>query len=486
MNTTVPANRIRTMNEAPLRADRSWVVYWMVAQRRTRFNFALERASDWSRNLGLPLLVLEALRTDYPWASDRLHRFVIDGMADNLRALKGTDAAYVPYVEPEHGHGRGLLRALSELAAVVVTDQFPTFFVPRMVDAAAARLGVKLEAVDGNGLIPLAATERESATAYSFRRIVQRRFSEHLEEVPLENPLHDLPPSPELPKTITDGWPQVSRDLLDGMPGAMARLPIDHSVPSAPTRGGAAAALEILDDFLANGIDTYPELRNRPDDDAASGLSPYLHFGHLSAHEVFLEVTARERWSPEQVVGPANGRRAGWWDMSAGAEAFLDQLITWRELGFHFCHHRTDHDRYESLPDWAQQTLAKHAGDPRDHIYTLDEFEAAATHDPLWNAAQNQLRTEGRLHNYLRMLWGKKILEWSSEPRDALDIMIELNNRYALDGRDPNSYSGIFWVLGRHDRAWGPERPIFGTVRYMSSANTARKVPVRRYLERYS
>jgi deoxyribodipyrimidine photo-lyase len=172
--------------------------------------------------------------------------------------------------------------------------------------------------------------------------------------------------------------------------------------------------------------------------------------------------------------------------MNENAEAFLDQCITWRELGFHFCHYRRDHDRYESLPGWAQKTLARHAGDTREYLYSLEQFDAAATHDSLWNAAQNQLRREGRLHNYLRMLWGKKILEWSSEPREALEIMIELNNRYALDGRDPNSYSGIFWVLGRHDRAWGPERPVFGTVRYMSSKNTARKVPVKQYLEKYS
>jgi deoxyribodipyrimidine photo-lyase len=189
---------------------------------------------------------------------------------------------------------------------------------------------------------------------------------------------------------------------------------------------------------------------------------------------------------PDHVVPPANGRRAGWWAVSPAAEGFLDQLITWRELGFHFCHHRDDHDRYESLPDWVQRTLAKHAGDPREYLYSLDEFDGAGTHDPLWNAAQNQLRREGRIHNYLRMLWGKKILEWTREPREALEFMIELNNRYALDGRDPNSVTGIFWVLGRHDRPWGPERPVFGTVRYMSSANTARKVSVRRYLEQYS
>ncbi len=171
--------------------------------------------------------------------------------------------------------------------------------------------------------------------------------------------------------------------------------------------------------------------------------------------------------------------------MAASAEAFLDQLVTWRELGYNMCVHRPDYDRYESLPDWARATLELHAPDRRDPTYTLDQFAAAETHDPVWNAAQRQLVRDGALHNYLRMLWGKKILEWTESPREALDVMIELNNRYALDGRDPNSYSGIFWMLGRYDRAWGPERPIFGKIRYMSSDSTIRKLKMKQYLERY-
>jgi deoxyribodipyrimidine photo-lyase len=186
------------------------------------------------------------------------------------------------------------------------------------------------------------------------------------------------------------------------------------------------------------------------------------------------------------ISGRRDAGRGGFWGMSAPVEAFLDQLITWRELGFNACFYREDYDRYESLPEWSRRTLEGHATDPRPEPYTLSELEEARTSDELWNAAQTQLVREGRIHNYLRMLWGKKILEWSPSPHDALDRMIRLNNKYALDGRDPNSYSGIFWVLGRYDRAWGPRRPIFGTVRYMSSANTARKLHVREYLERYS
>jgi deoxyribodipyrimidine photo-lyase len=459
----------------------------MIAARRPRFNFALQRAADWARHLGRPLVVLEALRAGYPWASDRLHRFVLDGMADNAAAFGARGVTYLPYVEPEPGAGRGLLAALAADAALVVTDEYPTFFLPRMVATAAARLPLRLEVVDGNGLLPLAAAEREFATAYAFRRHLQKELLPHLAAVPLADPLaEELPPPAPLAEPVARRWSAAAPGMLAGDPASLAALPIDHAVAPAPLRGGERAARAALVRFLDERLERYAEERNRPDAEAASGLSPWLHFGHLSAHEVFLELMRRERWTPEDVRPPANGRRAGWWGVRATAEAFLDQLITWRELGFNVCARNPDHDRWESLPAWARRTLDEHAADPREHLYSLEELRAAATHDPLWNAAQTQLLREGTIHNYLRMLWGKKILEWTTEPREALAVMIDLNNRYALDGRDPNSWTGIFWVLGRHDRPWAPQRPVFGTVRYMSSANTARKFPVRPYIERYT
>jgi len=481
----VPEVRIRQTNAAELNTDGQWVVYWMITARRPRFNFALQRAAGWARKLGKPLLVFEPLRCGYRWASDRLHQFVIDGMPDNAAAFVKR-AAYLPYLEPEPGAGRGMLAALAERSALVVTDDFPTFFLPKMVAAAANALPVRLEAIDSNGLLPMASADREFKTAYSFRRFLQKHLLDHLEQVPLEDPLaEDLPAPHGAPGEVTSAWPSPAKRLLEGVIPDLDALPIDHSVAPAGLEGGPGAASRVLARFLDQRLDRYSDDRNRPEVEASSGLSPYLHFGHISSHEIFLEIMRRERWSVEDVVPPANGRRAGWWGVSDNAEAFLDQVITWRELGFNVCSQRPDHDQWESLPDWAQRTLTEHVLDPREYTYTLDEFSAAATHDPLWNAAQNQLVREGTIHNYLRMLWGKKILEWTPEPREALEVMIELNNRFALDGRDPNSYTGIFWVLGRHDRPWGPERPVFGKVRYMSSANTARKFPVRDYLEKY-
>jgi deoxyribodipyrimidine photo-lyase len=215
-----------------------------------------------------------------------------------------------------------------------------------------------------------------------------------------------------------------------------------------------------------------------------SGLSPYLHRGHVSVHSVLGELAERESWEASMVATKASGARAGWWNMSASAEAFLDELVTWRELGYNTCANVPAYDSYASLPEWARATLADHEADPRPHLYTREDFEEARTHDPLWNAAQRLLRGEGRIHNYLRMLWGKKILEWTASPRDALAVMIELNNRWSVDGRNPNSYAGIMWVLGRYDRGW-PERPIYGRIRSMSSDLTRRKVDVNSYLERW-
>lgn len=485
----VPADRIRELNAADPRVDGEYVVYWMTASRRTTWNYALDRALELAREYQKPLIVLEALRCGYRWANERFHRFVLDGMADNARAFEGTGVLYRPYVEPAPGAGSGLIEALAARACCVVTDDFPAFFLPRMTASAAERCKVRFESVDSNGIYPLHGTTREFARAYDFRRFLQRELKPYLTQAPNRDPLKNagLPPA-RTPEAMARRWPRAEPALLDAQErdGGLQALPIDHSVPPAPLRGGALAAVRCLRDFLGERAARYGQDRNQPEADGSSGLSPYLHFGQISAHQVFHELVAAEGWSVSDVANSASGKREGWWGASAATEAFLDQLITWRELGFQFCAKRPDYESFESLPDWARETLEEHAADRRPFVYTLDQFERAVTHDELWNAAQNQLRVEGRMHNYLRMLWGKQILHWSESPRAALEIMIELNNKYALDGRDPNSYSGIFWVLGRFDRAWGPERPVFGKIRYMTSESTRRKLRVNEYIERWS
>ncbi len=493
--------RIRELNRAPVRVDGQYVLYWMISARRPDYNLALQRAVNWCRELKRPLVVLEALRAGYRWASDRLHAFVIDGMRDNQRTINAHPAAagnrvhYYPYLEPTPGAGAGLLQTLAERAVVIVTDDFPCFFIPNLLKRAAEIVPVRLEAIDGNGLYPMRATDRVFTTAASFRRHLQKELPPHLTAMPAADPLAGLtdagalssaspPLSKLLDRRIARRWPAA--DLEQSNAELVRALAIDHTVHAGKQTGGARAAHRALKHFIRHKLARYGEERNQPQADIQSHLSPYLHFGHIAAHQIFIQLMKAEAWSPDKLASKASGSRNGWWGVGPAAEAFLDEFVTWREIGYNRCAHQVDFAQFSTLPAWAQQTLHDHAQDPREHLYHEEEFACAATHDPLWNAAQRQLVREGTIHNYLRMLWGKKILEWSPSPQHALETMIELNNKYALDGRNPNSYSGIFWVLGRFDRAWGPERPIFGKVRYMSSANTARKVRVKEYIDMYS
>lgn len=483
----VPEDRVRAPCGGPVRPHGAYVLYWMTAFRRLEWNFALQRAVERARALDRPLVILEALRVDYPWASWRTHAFVMHGMADHAERLAPTRVRHHPYVEPEAGAGSGLLEALARDACLVVGDDYPGFFLPRMVEAAAQRLDVRLELVDGNGLLPLRSAGRAFARAYDLRRFLHCQLPPHLGRFPREHPLvgDPLQPAPEISARIRERWPAAPPAELREPERLLQRLPIDRQPGLVAYRGGPAAGGRAVERFLDERLERYAEERNEPGARATSRLSPYLHFGHVSSHGIFKALAEREAWGTAK-LGEPTGKRTGWWGMSESAEAFLDELVTWRELGYLAAVHEEGHDRYASLPDWARDTLARHAHDPRDPVYPLERFEAADTHDPLWNAAQSQLREEGRIHNYMRMLWGKKILHWSESPERAFAIMVELNNRYGVDGRDPNSYSGILWILGKYDRPWGPERPIFGKVRYMTSESTARKYDVDPYLARWS
>lgn len=480
-----PETRTLTLNDASIRSDGRYVVYWMLAQRRTRFNFGLQHAIARARELERPLVVVEALSCTYRWASDRMHAFAIEGMRDNEAALKGAPVTYYPYVETSAEDGRGFHAALASEACLYVTDHWPCFHMPKWAQIVADQINVRMEAIDSCGILPLVSAQKTYARAYDFRRHVHREAFGALQEIPLESPLADcgLKALRTLPKAVTERWPRTDLKTIN-----LASLPIDHDVaPVASAPGGATEAGRRLDVFIEDRIERYLE-RNQPEVEAASGLSPWLHWGHISPHEIFLRVADREGWDPSAIEGQkATAKREGWWGMSAAAEGFIDELVTWREVCFNTCQERPkDYGRYESLPEFAKITLAEHAKDVRPSIYSEEDFETAATHNDLWNAAQNQLRSEGIIHNYLRMLWGKKILHWTESPQEAHRIMVHLNNKYCLDGRDPNSWGGIMWVLGRYDRAWGPEREIFGKVRYMTSDNTARKVRVKNYVAKYT
>jgi deoxyribodipyrimidine photo-lyase len=478
----VPATRIRVLNARPLDAAGSYVLYWMIAARRTRWNFALQRAVQHSVELGRPLVILEPLDVDYPWANDRLHRFILDGMAATAAICSKSRAFYYPYVEPTPRHGRGLLQRLSQDACIVITDHYPAFFIPRLVAAAADVCAARVEAVDSNGLIPLAAHGRAFTSARSFRAFVQRELRSHLREFPEEQPLKGLPrQTAKVGAAILKRWPAASR-LLERK-ATLEHLPIDHDVLPAEPIGGEPTARRRLTGFVTSRLQRYAAEHSDPDADCTSRLSPYLHFGHISAHEVFSAVMTAERWTTRRLAPRGGGAREGWWGVGESANAFLDQLIVWRELAFNGCEWVPDYNRYESLPQWARDTIEAH-GTERRLMYDFDTLDAAATADAVWNAAQRQLKAEGWFHGYLRMLWGKKLFEWAPDAPTALAWMEALMNRYSLDGRDPVSYASYGWVMGRYDRPW-PRRPIFGTLRYMSSESTRRKLRMKKFLQKY-
>ena len=277
--------RILAMNQAPVNPQGDYVLYWMTANRRTKYNFALDRALHWVRDLNKPLLILEALRVDYPHASRRLHAFIVQGMSDNAEAAAAAGVGYYPYLEPYSGAGKGLLAALAAEACVVVADWSPVFFLPRMLKAAASKLSVCLEAVDSIGLTPLAAPEREYNAAHAFRRYLQKNLPGFLAHMPQADPLSGagLPPAVEPPPEVLQNWPATPVEVLNKPIKALAGLPIDLEVEPTGLSGGHSEARTRLLRFLKDQLEHYADKRNDPNSDVASGLSPYLHFGHISA-----------------------------------------------------------------------------------------------------------------------------------------------------------------------------------------------------------
>ncbi|MFO0808320.1 MAG: deoxyribodipyrimidine photolyase [Gemmataceae bacterium] len=475
------ASRVRTLVDAAPDRRGDYVLYWMQAYRRLSHNHALDYALTQARTLRKPLVVYEGLRADYRWASDRTHRILLEGMVANAATAKVVGVNYWPYAETPDQPARGLLAKLCAKAAFVVTDDYPCFVVPAQIEALARQIDKPFVAIDGNCIVPLALLGAPVAAAAHLRPRIHRLFADAWPHRAANAP--DFPRSPQItpPFQLFD----VDCDL-----GAFVEsLPIDHAVESVVAEpGGTPAGRTRLHEFLARKLPDYAEGRNTPGPPEAtksSQLSAYLRNGHLSIEEVVAEVLATTgQWDETKLTGRKRNRKDEFYCDDINVNAFLDEAITWRDVGYLW--HKTrraDATRLDTaLPAWALATLRKHEADRREFHYELDEWEAAATHDELWNAAQRELRATGRIHNYMRMLWGKKVIEWSSTPAEAYATLEHLNNKYAVDGRDPNSYTGILWCFGLCDRPWPPERSVFGTVRYMSSASTTRKFDVKPYL----
>ncbi len=483
----VPISRITTLNDSQPDVKKSeYVVYWMIAFKRVEYNFALERAIEWANKLSQPLVIFEPLILDYPMSSIRFHKFTLDGMKEVSETIAKSNALYYPFVETKPKESEQLLGELAKKASVVVTDDYPTYFVPQMIAKASGDINTRYELVDSNGLVPIRLAEKEYVRAHDFRRYLHKNLEDFLIEVPEPEPLNQLNKefNSKSIENLFSTWKPFDFENTD-INSFLDELEIDKSVEVSHIEGGRSKAITRMSSFIENGFNDYAQHRSDPSKDASSRLSPYFHFGHISTHEVFEVVSKHDKWSLEKINPKMVGRREGWWGGSDNFESFMDELITWRELGYHTCVRRANYNQYSSLPEWALKTLAEHASDKREYLYNLDELTYSQTHDEIWNAAQNQLRLEGTMQNYLRMLWGKKILEWTPNPQLALSYMINLNDRFSLDGRDPNSYSGVFWILGRYDRAWGPERDIYGKIRYMTSDSTAKKFKLGSYLKKW-
>jgi len=427
------------------------VVYWMQRAQRATDNPALETAIAAANALGKPVVVYFALIAGAAGANLRHCHFMMQGLHDVAEDLTRRGIGFVVRRSPDHD----VLRFCDEVRpALVIGDENPLRRTEQAKQRLAARLRVPFWTVDADVIVPSRLLQKEQYAARTIRPRIHAQLPAFLHPISRHVPRHRWTP----PRGLQTLRPDPS--LLDS-------FPVDRSVgPVATHRGGSHAARQALRRFVAERLTGYAEHRNHPEHDATSRLSPYLHFGHIGPHTVALTVRDAD--------APARDR-----------EAFLEELIVRRELAVNFVRYNPAYDRLGSAESWAQRTLAAHRADPRPHRYTPRQLEQAETHDVLWNAAQRQMVGSGWMHGYLRMYWAKKILEWSESAAAAYEIAVTLNDRYELDGRDPNGYAGIAWAIaGKHDRAWGPERPIYGTVRYMSYASTSRKFDSAAYITR--
>lgn len=429
----------------PPRAEGAFVVYWMRVAARAFENPALDVALTAARALGKPVFVYHALSEGGRYASDRLHTFALEGARDVQRQCAERGIGYAFHLE-RSGAREPVVRTLAQQAALVVTDFMPVKPLLRQ-DAELSR-AAPLWRVDASCVAPLWRFATPVDRAAAFRRLAKDEWARRVREA-----WQDVEPPgpaflPELPFTPLD---LQAADL----PALVAGCDIDHSIgPVHHTPGGTAAGLARWRRFADTKLDAYARDRSDPLREGTSRMSAYLHLGHVSALTLAREA-ARHR--------------------SAGAEKWLDELLTWRELAWHFCWHTPEPESVGALPAWARATLAAHEGDPRDFLPSWEQLARAQTDDALWNAAQRQLLTHGELHNAVRMTWAKRVLSWTRNAREALALLFDLNHRFALDGQDPCSVGGILWCLGAFDRPFSPEVPILGAVRPRPTAEFARR-----------
>jgi deoxyribodipyrimidine photo-lyase len=452
--------RVRTLNAASPREGADYVLYWAQTNRRAGSNHALAYAADLANEYGLPLLVYEALTCSYPAANDRLHTFILEGVPETAKEAKRIGAGYFFYLRARQSDPNDVLYKLAARARCVVTDDYPVFIPAAHNRMVPEKIGVAYMAVDSSCIVPMSHHEKRAYGAYTIRPKIRRELPAYLK------PLAAIRLKQKWRDDLIPGDLHGMRTGVTGSntAGLVANCEIDHSVrPSISFTGGAGAARKHLELFLQHRLRRYSKESSKPSCHATSDLSPWLHFGHISSLDVALAVS--EYADEHHLI----------------AGEFLEELIVRRELAFNFARFAPDVTSLDAVPDWCKRTMAKHANDARPQLYTPEQLERAETYDALWNATQKELLIRGKIHGYYRMYWGKKIIEWSPTYEQALHVMIQLHDVYALDGRDPNTYTNILWCFGLHDRPWG-ERPVFGQLRYMSLDGMRRKTDTAAYI----
>jgi len=422
------------------------VLYWMSRDQRVSDNWALAYAIEIAENMEKPVMVLFNLTEPFLGATWRQYDFMIKGLKKVEARLNELNIPFTVTI----GHPGTTVPNFIKLNKIshLIMDFDPIRIKREWQQIVTDKVSIPIYLVDAHNIVPcMLASDKEEYAAYTFRPKITRLLPEFMDEFPpLINQQHKI-------KSQRTHWDAIIIALSTNR----AVRPVDYLVP------GEKGARVVLDKFLEERLHNYAAKRNDPNERFASGLSPYLHFGHISAQRIALEITSKI-------------------PRDQNTDSFLEELIIRKELADNFCFYNVAYDSITAFKPWAIQTLTEHLDDPRDHIYSSEEFEEARTHDPLWNAAQNQLLLTGNMNGYLRMYWAKKILEWTANPSEALKVAIYLNDKYQLDGRDPGGYAGCAWSIGGvHDRAWG-RRKIYGKIRYMNYAGCKRKFDVDRYI----
>jgi deoxyribodipyrimidine photo-lyase len=443
----IQKERIKLLNDGKVRGGK-YVLYWMQAAQRTEYNHALEYAIRTANKLKQPVLVFFGITEKWPEANLRHYYFMLEGLQEVKKAL---EAKGIRMIIQRQSPDSGVVKLAKE-ATLVVVDAGQLRIQKKWRANVAKQIDCPMYEVETNLIVPVQeASSKENFSAGTFRPRITKKLDYYL-----------VPLSHSKPKLDSLGTKFQTFDIAD-IDKALSKLDIDRSVAKVDSfHGGTKEAKRRLNNFLKNKLDRFADLRNDPTADYVSNMSPYLHFGQISSLYIALEISKTS---------------------STGKDSYLEELIVRRELSHNFVFYNDRYDSFVCLEPWAKRTLNFHRNDKREYVYTFEQFEKAQTHDPYWNAAQKEMVLTGKMHGYMRMYWGKKILEWSRNPQTGFKIALQLNNKYELDGRGPNAFAGVAWCFGKHDRAWG-ERVIFGKIRYMNATGLKRKFDAEAYVKK--